>query len=94
MKKRLNFKEFDVYAGVDRRKKRQGDVRESFADIVYNTANGIRGHALALKIYNSEGGTDFTDEEVEIMRNIAGEYCLPGFIDGLNDQLEGGKQCE
>lgn len=88
---RINFKKFSVYTGVSRKEKKQGDVREGFADIIYNTANGVRAHALAMKIYQSEGETEFTDDEVKTIEQIANAQCLPGFIDGLNEQLNNSK---
>jgi hypothetical protein len=63
------------------------DVRESFADMIYNNVNGIKAHALALKIYESEGEADYTDDEVKLVRIVAERLCVPGFIDGLNEQL-------
>ena len=64
------------------------DVRETFADMIYNNVNGIKAHALALKIYESEGGVDYTDDEVKLVRVVAERLCVPGFIDGLNEQLD------
>lgn len=91
---KLNFKEFHVYTGVSRKNKRTGDVRETFADLLYTSVNGIRSHALALKIYQSEGETEFTDEEVQLIKRTAETQCLPGFIDGLIEQLEIGGENE
>ena len=64
------------------------DVRETFADMIYNNVNGIKAHALALKIYGSEGEADYTDDEVKLVRVVAERLCVPGFIDGLNEQLD------
>lgn len=64
------------------------DVRETFADMIYNNVNGIKAHALALKIYESEGEVDYTDDEVKLVRTVAERLCVPGFIDGLNEQLD------
>jgi hypothetical protein len=64
------------------------DVREPFADMIYNNVNGIKAHALALKIYESEGEADYTDDEVKLVRIVAERLCVPGFIDGLNEQLD------
>lgn len=64
------------------------DVRETFADMIYNNVNGIKAHALALKIYESEGEADYTDDEVKLVRTVAERLCVPGFIDGLNKQLD------
>ena len=64
------------------------DVRETFADMIYNNVNGIKAHALALKIYGGGGEADYTDDEVKLVRVVAERLCVPGFIDGLNEQLD------
>ena len=64
------------------------DVRETFADMIYHNVNGIKAHALALKISESEGEADYTDDEVKLVRVVAERLCVPGFIDGLNEQLD------
>ena len=63
------------------------DVRETFADMIYNNVNGIKAHALALKIYENKGAVEYTDEEVSLMGTVAERLCVPGFIDGLREQL-------
>lgn len=89
---KLNFQHFKIPTGIDRTQYRTGDARESVANMLYLNVNGIRAHALALKIYRSEGETDFTEEEVRTLRDVADTYATPAFIDGFNDQLEGGAE--
>lgn len=89
---KLNFQHFKIPTGIDRTQYRTGDARESVANMLYLNVNGIRAHALALKIYRSEGETDFTEEEVRTLQEVADTYATPAFIDGLNDQLEGGAE--
>ena len=86
--KRIDFQHFNVYTSVSRKVARPMDVRETFADMIYNNVNGIKAHALALKIYESEGEADYTDDEVKLVRIVAERLCVPGFIDGLNEQLD------
>lgn len=85
---RINFKEFSIYSGVSRKHKQTGDIRESFADLLYCNVSGIRSHALALKIYQSDGAEEYTADEVKLIREVAANLCLPGFIDGLEDLLK------
>lgn len=89
---KLNFKEFSVYTGVNKKNKKKMDVRETFADLLYMGVNGIRSHALSLKIYQSDGEVDFTDDEIRLIKQTAETHCIPGFIDGLNDQIENNAQ--
>ena len=84
---RIDYQQFNVYTTVSRKAARPVDVRERFADMIYNNVNGIKAHALALKIYNGEGSVEYTDEEVSLMGTVAERLCVPGFIDGLREQL-------
>lgn len=89
--RRIDFQHFNVYLSVSHKEARPMDVRETFADMIYNNVNGIKAHALALKIYNGEGGVEYTDEEVSLMGTVAERLCVPGFIDGLREQLKNNK---
>lgn len=84
---KIDFQHFKIYTTVNRKTVQTVDAREKFADMVYNNVNGIRSHALALKIYGSEGETWYTDAEARLIATVANRLCVPGFIDGLNEQL-------
>lgn len=83
----IDFQHFKVYASISRKAVHTVDAREDFADMIYNNVNGIRAHALALKIYKSEGKTEYSDDEIKLIQAVAEKMCIPGFIDGLNEQL-------
>ena len=89
---KINFQQFRIPTGIDKSHYQTGDARESVANMLYLNVNGIRAHALALKIYRSEGCTDFSDEEVKTLKEVANAYATPAFIDGLLAQLEGGAE--
>ena len=85
---KLNFQHFSVPTGVSRKNRQTGDARESFADMIYLNVNGIRAHLLAMKIYHSEGDTEYSPDEVTLIREVAEKLCAPNFIDGLMEQME------
>lgn len=85
---KLNFQQFSVPTGVSRKNRQTGDARESFADMIYLNVNGIKAHALAMKIYQSEGAIDYSLEEVKLIIEVAEKLCAPNFIDGLKEQLD------
>lgn len=87
---KIDFKHFTVPTGINGLHKRTGDARETFANIIYTMANGIRAHALAMKIYKSEGAEEYTDDEMRLMRGLAERFCTPAFIDGLRKRTEEG----
>ncbi len=82
---KIDFQHFRIPTGINREHHRTGDARESVANMLYLNVNGIRAHALAMKIYRSEGETEYTEEEVRTLREVAAAYGTPAFIDGLND---------
>lgn len=87
----MNFRQFTVPTGINGKNTRTGDASEDFADIIYLNVNGIRAHALAMKIYKSKGAEDYTEEETKLITSVAERYCTPSFIDGLRAQIrEGG----
>lgn len=91
---KINFQQFKMYASITRKNVQIIDVREQFADMIYTHVNGIKAHALALKIYNNEGETEYSEEEVRLICAIAGQWCVPGFIDGLNEQVDNNLKTE
>lgn len=85
--KKINFQKFSMPDGIAGRKQTTGDVRESFADAIYNNLNGVAAKVLAEKIYKSEGKAEYNEKEVEMMRLAAGNFCQPRFADGLEKAL-------
>ena len=84
---RLNFKNFSMPSGVCRKEMLAVDARESFADLMYRNVNGIRAHALAMKIYKSDGAEEYTADEIKLMEGVAERFCTPAFIDGFRAQI-------
>lgn len=91
---RINFKEFEMPTDITRKQTVKGDARESFANLLYTRATGIRMHALAMKIYESTGAEDYSAEEVRTMRQAAEQWCVPAFIDGLDMQINDNEEVE
>lgn len=85
---KINLKQFRLPLGIDRTRYQIGDARESVANMLYLNVNGIRAHALALKIYQSEGETEYSDEEIKSIMDVANMYATPAFIDGLRDMIQ------
>lgn len=82
--KKINFEKLFIATDIARRHCESKDCREDFANILYRYGNGIASHALALKIYNSNEETEYTDEEVSLIQEHANTFCKPFFIDALN----------
>ena len=84
---RLNLKEVEVYENIAKTKCVVMDIREGFADLIYARGAGIKAHALALKVYNSDENTEYTEEEFEDIKRYL-TMCTPAIIDAINKQFE------
>ena len=82
---KIDFERFEVYADLGKTKKVVVNVKEDFANTIYQRGQGIAFHALALKIYNSKGETEYTQQEYDLMKRISEALFSPQFIDALKE---------
>lgn len=87
--KKINFEKLLVATDIARKRCENKDCREDFANVLYRNGSGIAAHALALKIYSSHEDTEYSDEEIQLMRKYANGFCKPFFIDALEHTLAG-----
>lgn len=86
--KKLNFKELPIRLSISSQDVITMDVKEQFANLVYTQTSGVASHALALKIFNSDGLVELDDSESDILKDVVGKFCTPAVIDSVNDLLE------
>lgn len=84
---KINFESFEVFLDIAKTQKVEQNVKSELADIMYKQGKGIAYHALALKIYNSSGEAEYTDDECELIREVS-QTCAPFFIDAINNALK------
>ena len=80
---KIDFEKFALYEGIERNRKVISNVRVTLADELYRRGQGITFHALALKIYNTEGETEFSEEEFALLLLFAEQCMSPCFFDSL-----------
>lgn len=78
----INFKKLLIYTSLAHSESIEQDVRETFADVIYRGCPGIAALELARKIYHSEGDTEYTEQEVNIIRQ-ASRMCTAQFIEAI-----------
>lgn len=81
---KISFKEFPLKKGLSSKDHQILDVRESLADLIYTNINGIAALTLAQKIYNSDGETEFDDNEITMLKSVVEQLCTARMIDSLN----------
>jgi hypothetical protein len=83
---KIDFKQFKKYTKIDKSDFVEIDVREMFADNIYNvTGVGIADLKLAEKIFSSDDNTEYSDEVNRVRHHAAS--LLPWFLAGLNDAM-------
>lgn len=85
---KIDFTQVKVYKDITRTESEVIDAKVKVADDLYKNGQGIAFHALALKIYNSKGEEEYTDEEYRILMAYANSMCTPAFIDALKSYKE------
>ena len=84
---KINFENFVLFKDVAHEKKEILNVKRVLANELYTKGQGIEFHALALKIYNSEGETELTEEEYALLLDFSRCCMSPSFIDSLETQV-------
>lgn len=87
----INFQKCAIKTDIAGQKVEIIDIREAFANIVYQRITGIAGLTLAQKIYTSNGKLEISAEEASTIKSCAETYCLPPVVEAINSQLT---QCE
>ena len=80
---KINFESLRVFKDIEHKVCEVMDVKMAVANELYEKGQGIAFHALAMKIYNSQGDTEYTDEEYELIMNYANQMCRPSVIEAL-----------
>ncbi len=82
--KKINFKRFEMYVGISRKETVVRDCREAFANIIYLNGSGVACHALAMKIYESDGETEYSEEEISLMNRFVESFGTLSLRDSFN----------
>lgn len=81
---KVNFEQFTLFKDIAHNEKEILNVKNVLANEIYTKGQGIAFHALAFKIYNSEGEIELSENEIALLIEFS-QVCLsPNFIDSLN----------
>lgn len=83
----LNLNELKVYKGLDKKDYVTCNGAKEIANFIYNNAAGLPYHALAIKLYNSEGIVQL-DEEEEKLLVTAVNLAIPAVIDAISERIK------
>ncbi len=78
----IDFSRIEIFTDITHQNCSICDLRTQFADVIYNLGRGIETHALALKIYQSEGPAEYNEKELALIEQYS-NLCSPAFIDAI-----------
>lgn len=85
--KTINFKEVKVYQSIAKDTYEIMDIRKAFSDLLYTQATGIMAHSLSLRIYESTGSMEISDEESDWLIEASKALCVRAVSDAIKEQL-------
>ncbi len=80
---KINFKEIKIYKDIAKTKVAVVDIQDEVANAMYEKGQGIKFHALALKIYNAKGEIELDEQEYGLLMAYAEQMGTPAIIDAL-----------
>ena len=84
---KIDFEHLKVFTDITKTNETVMNVKVQIADAMYQNGFGIAAHALAFKIYNSNGECELTDEDYQILMSFVEQKCTPMIIEAFKNAL-------
>lgn len=83
---KLNLEHLEVFTTLDNTQCQVVNARKQIANIIYSQGAGLglAGQAIAVKMWNGNDETEYTDDEVKIIKELVERTTAPCFIDAVN----------
>ena len=86
---KIELEHLDVFMTLDKNQCQVVNARKQIANIIYSQGAGLglAGQALAVKMWNGNDETEYTDDEVRIIKELVERTTAPCFIDAVNSAI-------
>lgn len=86
---KINLEHLEVFMTLDKNQCQVVNARKQIANIIYSQGAGLglAGQALAVKMWNGNGDTEYTDDDVKIIKELVERTTAPCFIDAMNTAI-------
>ena len=86
---KVKLEHLEVFMTLDKNQCQVVNARKQIANIICSQGAGLglAGQALAVKMWNGNDETEYTDDEVRIIRELVERTTAPCFIDAVNDAI-------
>lgn len=83
---KINLEHLEVFMTLDKNQCQVVNARKQIANLIYSQGAGLglAGQALAVKMWNGNDNTEYTDDEVKIIKELVERTTAPCFIDAVN----------
>ena len=83
---KVNLEHLEVFTTLDNTQCQVVNARKQMANIIYSqgAGYGLAGQALAVKMWNGNDKTEYTDDELKIIKELVERTTAPCFIDAVN----------
>ena len=86
---KIELEYLEVFMTLDKNQCQVVNARKQIANIIYSQGAGLglAGQALAVKMWNGSDETEYTDDEVKIIKELVERTTAPCFIDAVNTAI-------
>lgn len=83
---KVKLEHLEVFMTLDKNRCQVVNARKQIASIIYSQGAGLglAGQALTVKMWNGSDETEYTDDEVKIIKELVERTTAPCFIDAVN----------
>ena len=80
---KIDFEHITVFTDLEQKIPSVANERKEIANVIYTQGQGLECHALALKIWNGNADTEYSDDEVKLIMRFVEHFFAPCFIDAM-----------
>lgn len=84
---KINFEKLPCYTSIRKDEKTELNIKFELANLMYTRGSGVAHGALAMKIYNSNGEEEYTEDECRTIIDFTSTL-IPMFADSIKDLIE------
>lgn len=82
----IKLEQLEVFTTLDKTQCQVINARKQIANLIYSQGAGLglAGQALAVKMWNGSNETEYSQEELDIIKGLVERATAPCFIEAVN----------
>lgn len=87
---KIELEHLEVFTTLDKSQCQVVNARKQMANIIYSqgAGYGLAGQALAIKMWNGSADTEYSDDEVKIIKELSERTTAPCFFTAINNAIQ------